>query len=71
MKCQVCETNEATVKCQGCGIALCNDCCYFDLFGHGCGCVIPLYLCHECINDSDENPYTTGDMSFTLSGKLG
>jgi|LFRM01.1.fsa_nt_gb hypothetical protein len=70
MKCQVCEQNTALLYCQGCGVLLCAECCYLDLFGHGCGCVVPLYMCHKCINDPSLNPYTTCDMSSKLSGFL-
>lgn len=68
MICQVCQQTTASLNCQGCGVPVCNDCCYLDLFGHGCGCVVPVYMCQKCINDPFENPYTTGDMSFKLSG---
>ena len=43
MKCQVCEQNTALLYCQGCGVLLCAECCYLDLFGHGCDVVI--YIC--------------------------
>ena len=60
------QKNEATLKCQG-WTPLCNNCCYFDLFGHGCGCS-SLYTYAMDALMTGENPYTTGDMSFKLSG---
>ena len=60
MLCQVCEKNPAEYKCQGCEKMLCADCLKFDLFGHGCGCIIPVLMCQTCINDVTKNPYTTG-----------
>jgi len=60
--CEICQKEEFFVKCQGCGIAMCEKCYKFDLFGHGCGCVVPVYMCPICINDPHLNPYTTGEM---------
>lgn len=58
--CQLCKAKPGKVRCQACGILLCDDCIKFDLFGHGCGCIVPVFMCLTCINNPAENPYTRG-----------
>ncbi|MGI6435890.1 MAG: hypothetical protein ACOX0F_11110 [Syntrophomonadaceae bacterium] len=60
MLCSLCREKPVYCRCQGCQVNLCSDCVKLDLFGHGCGCVFPLLMCPTCINDQNQNPYTTG-----------
>jgi hypothetical protein len=56
MECGICGEKPRYVLCQGCGIPLCEGCVKWDLFGHGCGCVVPVYVCPECSKDPFFNP---------------
>jgi hypothetical protein len=56
MLCEICKKKELYTRCQGCGIAMCNDCTILELFGHGCGCIYPVPLCSKCYPDPAINP---------------
>jgi hypothetical protein len=57
-RCRVCRKNNAIILCDGCQIALCEDCRLFDLWGYGCGHVDTKVFCHVCFADSKINPYS-------------
>ena len=48
MICELCCKKEAFVNCFDCDIPLCEDCVKIDIFGTGCGCIGPIYMCREC-----------------------
>ena len=54
--CEVCNKNEAQIKCSSCRMALCYNCAHFELVGSGCGTVYPLYYCSRCAHDEKINP---------------
>lgn len=54
--CMVCKKAKAVTKCSGCEMLLCEKCAYLELFGYGCGTVIPTYYCPSCARDSNINP---------------
>ena len=56
--CQVCHKKQSVILCDGCAIALCEDCRKFDIWGSGCGNLIPRVFCPTCFDDIETNPYS-------------
>jgi hypothetical protein len=54
--CGVCGAREAILPCDGCKTILCGDCVKHGLYGTGCGCIQPLFLCPLCYDDPGINP---------------
>ena len=54
--CSICHRPPFFTSCSGCGVPLCQECARFELYGHGCGTVMPLYYCRECAQDPHINP---------------
>lgn len=50
MLCEVCKEKEGFVDCYECGKHLCEDCVKIDLWGTGCGNIIPIYMCLSCFD---------------------
>jgi len=55
MICGVCKQAEYFLKCDGCSIPVCEGCLKHGLYGTGCGCIQPLYLCPTCFDDPGVN----------------
>jgi hypothetical protein len=56
--CKICQKKESVILCDGCDIGLCEDCRIFDIWGSGCGNLIPRAFCPTCFDDIDINPYS-------------
>lgn len=57
MRCSICKANQATLTCSGCNSPVCNTCSRLELYGEGCGTVLPYVFCPHCYNNPQVNPY--------------
>ncbi|MDO9528614.1 MAG: hypothetical protein Q7J27_05565 [Syntrophales bacterium] len=55
MLCALCREKKVAFMCDGCGVSLCRECVKYSVYGTGCGCITPLYLCPVCFDDPDVN----------------
>jgi len=55
MICGVSKETDYVLKCDGCGLPMCEGCLQYGLFGTACGCIEPLYLCRICFDDPGVN----------------
>ena len=53
--CEICNKNEAVVKCDGCGKLLCRECRILDIWAYGCGHGDSKAFCKACNDDPTQN----------------
>ncbi len=60
--CEICKSNRACLKCDGCGRAICHACENFEIWGTEPGELEEKHFCPECFRSPDKNPWHLHDV---------